>query len=594
MKAGKWVLLENRLAHWHEDKSFLFSDPVHEWQAFDSQDLMDCFAEMDQASQQGLYLVGYLAYEAYFYFSDKNRLPSAKPLLHFLACENLTKYSQHSLAKYCALSNDFQISKLKLMMCQEDYLRGFTKVREHIINGDSYQTNFTNKYQFQFSGDPWSLYQQLRARQKVAFGGFLQFEQYQILSCSPELFLQKTGDCLITKPMKGTMPRDEDPRIDGAYQAQLRQCEKLTAENLMIVDLLRNDLSLISKPGSVLVPKLLEVETYETLHQMTSTIQSTLCEELRFADIMAAMFPCGSVTGAPKKRTMEIIEAVESGPRGIYTGSIGYILPNQDFCFNVAIRSLVIEDNVGELGIGGGVVYDSTPMLEFAESKLKARFFLQALTTNMVLFESILYSQNQFYLLDEHLQRLKSSAQELGFIYSEQDIQLHLAAAVRHAQPCQDYKIRLLLTQNDKINVQKETIDIAAHCQKPMVGLCVSDCIDASHPLLTHKLLNSEVRLFYQSVRQQHPHLWDMIFVNEKQELTESSIGNIYIEQQGIGYTPPLDCGLLPGVMRSLLLKKQKLKEKVLTIDDLRHAQKIFIINSVRGIQEVSLCPRSY
>jgi len=594
MKSRQWALLENRLGHFQQANSFFFTNPVQEWRAWDKSSLISCFAEMESASHQGLYLVGYLAYEAYLYLNTEGRLTAPQLLLHFLAYDSLSILSQDEVLHLFPPMQEFRISNLKLVMSKHDYLAGYHRIRQHIMDGDTYQTNFTNKYQFDFVGDPVSFYQYLRAKQKVAYGGFLQFDDYQILSCSPELFLQKTGDLLTTKPMKGTMPRSEDLTLDRLHRDELVNSEKLTAENLMIVDLLRNDLSAISISGSVVVPKLLEIESYQTLHQMTSTIQSQLRPNLSFQDIMRAMFPCGSITGAPKQRTMEIIRQLEAGSRGVYTGSIGYILPNQDFCFNVAIRSIVINQQSGELGIGGGLVYDSDPELEFEETKLKARFFVQALVVNMKLLESILYTKQNFYLLNEHLQRLKHSAHVLDFTYPNEDIQNFLAQAVERLNPNQDYKIRLILDQKGKIDIEIENIVLVNSPHRPSVGLFLSDWIHSSHPLLSHKLLNSDIRTFYQRARGHHPQFWDLIFVNERQELTESSIGNILIEQQGVCYTPHIDSGLLPGIMREHLLQTQQVQEKVLRIEDLRNAEKIYIINAVRGIQEVSLCPKSY
>ena len=247
-------------------------------------------------------------------------------------------------------------------------------MKQHIVAGDTYQVNLTAKYTFNVKGSSLGLYNSLRARQKVAYSAWFKMPEYEILSLSPELFFSKIKHKIYTKPMKGTMPRASDLTQDKANQHFLLTDLKSRAENTMIVDLLRNDLSAISKPGSVHVQKLLEVESYETVHQMTSSIESEVAVDLSFSAIINALFPCGSITGAPKRRTMEIIHEMEPAPRGIYTGAMGYITPQNDMCFNVPIRTVLCRGSQGELGVGGGIVHDSTLQSEFEELKLKAQF----------------------------------------------------------------------------------------------------------------------------------------------------------------------------------------------------------------------------
>ena len=268
-----------------------------------------------------------------------------------------------------------QLENLRLNLTAREYETAFSRVREHIIAGDTYQVNLTAQYQFEYTGQSRGLYQRLRERQKVPYSAWLEFPGYDVLSLSPELFFSKIKHKMYAKPMKGTIARGADAIHDQANQDFLKTDVKSRAENTMIVDLLRNDLSAISTPGSVQVSKLLAVESYETVHQMTSSIESEVAIDLNFSEIIGSLFPCGSITGVPKRRTMEIIHALERAPREIYTGAIGYITPENNMCFNVPIRTLLCQNNRGILGVGGGIVYDSTLQSEFEELQLKARFF---------------------------------------------------------------------------------------------------------------------------------------------------------------------------------------------------------------------------
>lgn len=366
-----------------QNKSLLFSSPVSQVLCRRIEDLWECLEQLDNLQKQGYYLVGFISYEAGYVFQKldpPNFMSNCNnfPLLHFLVFETcqestVTKLTQPSEASILSLLNNLPV----LDIDNKSYELHFEGIKQAIIAGLTYQVNYTAKYHFKFDGDPWDLYQQVKLRQPVAYAGFLQFNDYHILTHSPELFFKKEKDRLWVQPMKGTMSRDTCLDQDEKNKLFLQTDPKSRAENTMIVDLLRNDLSTVAIPGSVNVTSLLDVVSYPTLHQMISTIESKVNRDISFSQILSNLFPCGSVTGAPKRSTMQIIAQHEKSPRHVYTGAIGYITPENDMCFNVAIRTLLLRNRYGELGVGGGIVYDSTAQAEFLEMQLKARFFTQ-------------------------------------------------------------------------------------------------------------------------------------------------------------------------------------------------------------------------
>lgn len=378
----EWVLLENRRDALTQVKAGLFfEDPVDEVICWHASQVVSSLQAVSEFQKQGYYVVGFISYEVgYILHAMDVTLDNLKiPLLHFAVykvCHALNETQINmKLQEYCTQDASFQIENLQLNWSFSAYEKAFRAVKHYIREGDTYQVNLTTKYHFDFIGSAVHLYQQLRERQKVPYSGILSFSEYQLLTLSPELFFSKTGDKIIVKPMKGTIKRGENLLEDEQHKVNLMEDLKTIAENTMIVDLLRNDLSMISKAGSVNVTQLMDVESYETVHQMVSCIESQVDVDINFVELIRSLFPCGSITGAPKRRTMEIIRDTEASLRGIYTGTIGYIMPNNDMCFNVCIRTLLLHNGQGELGVGGGVVYDSTACSEFEELQLKGLFF---------------------------------------------------------------------------------------------------------------------------------------------------------------------------------------------------------------------------
>ena len=380
----EWVLLEDRKGLANHLPGLFFQHPVKEVICWDHVQFLASLDHLDALKREGYYLVGFIGYEAGYGLQSLTPQGGddspAFPLLHFLVFETFDRLSacavQTKLDVLAAReASDFSITQLHLNVTFDEYAAAFNAVKHHIRQGDTYQVNLTSKYDFHFDGSPVRLYQRLRDRQKVAYSGVLSFKNYQLLSLSPELFFSKIGDTMCVKPMKGTITRATDPFVDQQHKAWLSSDLKSRSENIMIVDLLRNDLATFSKPGSVKTPQLLQVESFETVHQMVSCVESKVEPNIDFQQIIRYLFPCGSITGAPKRRTMDIINALEMEPRRVYTGAIGYIMPNNDLCFSVAIRTLLLQGQQGELGVGGGILHDSDVLAEFEEMQLKGRFF---------------------------------------------------------------------------------------------------------------------------------------------------------------------------------------------------------------------------
>lgn len=354
----------------------------------------------------------------------------------------------------------------------------------------------------------------------------------------------------------------------------------------MIVDLLRNDVGRISEFGSVQVPKLFEVERYETVLQMTSTITSRLLPQVGLVEILQALFPSGSVTGAPKIRTMKIIDALEDSPRQIYTGGIGFVSPDSEAVFNVAIRTLLIDTHRGiaELGVGSGITYDSAPEAEYRECLLKAQFLSQSRPA-FALLETMLYDGVAGnFLLDRHLARLADSADYFGFQFDENEIR---AALQKIAESLKNgkFKIRLLLNRNGSLQVA-QTVLAGSSPRAPWRVAIAREPVNSRDVFLFHKTTHREV---YETSKASRPDCDDVILVNERGELTESTLANLVVRLEGNDYTPPVECGLLAGTFRTELLEQGKLIERVLRPEDLRQAEAIFLINSVRGWSPVQL-----
>jgi len=459
---------------------------------------------------------------------------------------------------------------------RSEYDSAVKSIAESITKGDTYQVNYTFPLTTQFAGDAFSYYRDLHIAQGSQYSAFLDLGKHKILSLSPELFFTRNGDRVRTRPMKGTVRRGRWMAEDMELASWLANSEKDKAENVMIVDLLRNDLGRVSIPGSVSVTSLYDLERFETVWQMTSTVESTLRPGTSFVELMRALFPCGSITGAPKIRTMEIINRLEPQPRGIYTGTIGFLRPGGDCIFNVAIRTVVIDvqTNQATLGVGGGVTIDSTAEREYEECLLKSRF-LEARPQLFDLFESILLEDGVYFLRDRHIERLRSSAEFFGFEFDESSVNSALeSVAQNHTQG--KWKARLSLTRAGEISTNLS--EVLPNKEMFRVGISRSP-VDSSDRLLFHKTTHRE---FYSSELATQSTCDDLIFFNEHGEVTESAIANVVVRANDGLVTPPITSGLLAGTFRDQLIADGLIKERTISIDELRKADELFLINSVR------------
>ena len=593
-----FILLENTKSI--EQDAFLFENPVVEIICHKGEDLRACFQKIDELRQSGHYISGYVSYEAGYYLVDKNDFKITHQdnedaiLLHLYAFKNVTKISQAELNDYFSKldAGDIALNNLSFGLSKAEYTKGFETIQQNIKDGNTYQINFTTKFHFDCVGSDLALYQALRARQKVEFGAFLKLPEHSVLSISPELFFRKSGQYIESKPMKGTFPRVKDPVEDQVIVDFMRQDEKTLSENVMIVDLIRNDISRITKPGSVAVKNLFEIQSYETVHQMISTVTGKVDEKISVEEIFTNLFPCGSITGAPKISTMKIIEQIEKAPRGIYTGAIGYITPDNDMCFNVPIRTAILQkDGSAELGVGGGIIHGSVCEDEYNECILKAKFLTSVQKYQLI--ESMLWDAKaqQILRLDQHITRLTESAHALNFQcdIAELTQKLHTFTELKIQQ---NSKIRVLLHRDGQLEISHSVIGAPSDDVKYI--MLSEHKIDANNILLKYK--TTERSLYeseFQKVAQQN--CYDVLFMNTNDEITECSRHNIFIEKDGQWFTPPLESGLLGGMKRAELIAelKEKCIVKVLILADIQSADRIFVTNSVRDLVEVKLLEKA-
>ncbi len=545
---------------------------------------------------RGLHAAGYFAYELGYCLEPKLKglLPEGRdaPLFWiglFKEPRALNDDETRSWLETNGGAERAKISDLRLSWTREQYGAAFRSVKDYIAAGDVYQINLTQKFFFDFEGDPAALYAALRRKQRVAYGALIATPELSVLSLSPELFFRREGQHMSTRPMKGTAPRGRTPREDARLKTWLAMDEKQRAENLMIVDLLRNDLARVSRIGSVEVTDLFTVETYRSVHQMTSGITAELRSDMGLGDMLHALFPCGSVTGAPKVRAMEIIRELEGGPRGVYTGAIGHIAPSGDCQFNVAIRTVVLDGQKGEMGIGGGIVADSKEDSEYEECLLKAHF-LTKVDAPFELIETLRYEKAKgYHLLERHLARLQASAHHFGYPFSRAAV---LTALDEEADriAADVALVRLLLGEDGAITVSAREIELPT--KDTVWRFVISDRrVDEKDPLFYHKTTR---RQFYDAEMERQKELTgcdEVVFLNTRGELTEGTRTTLFVEQDGRLFTPALACGLLPGTLREELLDlpRAAASEAVLTPSDLARADRLYLGNSVRGLVRAEL-----
>lgn len=552
----------------------LYADPVEIIRADRPEQVRPALEALRTARARGLEAAGYIRYEAAAGLEPKlAHLAGQGPLLWFGLFNG---YEEVSPAAILPDPAGAWAGAPKPRIARRDYADSFARVAELISAGDIYQANLTFRAEVPTAGSPASVYALVRGRAAAGYGALVATGEEWLLSFSPELFFALEAGTLTAKPMKGTAVRDSDPARDAANAAELRADPKQRAENLMIVDLMRNDLSRVSRAGSVAVPQLFHVEHYPTVHQMVSTITADLDADRDAIDALAALFPCGSITGAPKLRAMEVIAETENAPRGIYTGAIGRLDTNGDAMFNVAIRTLTLAggDSRAVLGLGSGVVADSDPEQEWQECLAKGAF-VTAGEHPFDLIETMRFDPMEgIPLLERHLSRTKGSAEALGFAFDRHAVRNELQAATfRLRTPS---KVRLLLGRSGAISIgispMPETPDQPVRVAIRPLEVAPDDF------RLAHK---TSRRGFYDRARGATG-AWEVVFTDPEGFLTEGSFTSIFVERDGMLLTPPLARGLLPGVLRGQLIESGRAIEHDLRPQDL--AGGFQLGNALRGL----------
>ncbi len=540
-------------------------------------DVLPVLSEVERATQQGLTAVGFVAYEAAHGLDRAFPQACAKsPLAWFALYRRL---EAHGAAPLPPLGCEQRI-RWRPTLSERAYRCALERIRAYIEAGDVYQVNYTFRLRSEWSSEPselLTLFGQLYHAQPVPYAAYINTGAQVILSLSPELFFALEGERIITRPMKGTAPRGVG-QADDLWQAQaLRTCAKNRAENLMIVDMARNDLGRIARVGSVRVPRLFEAERYATLWQMTSTVEA--CSDAPLPEIFRALFPAASITGAPKIRATQIIRELETTPRGVYTGAIGVVAPHRRAQFNVAIRTLVYDraEQQMEYGVGSGVVWDSDPHSEYEECLAKAQVLLRR-APEFELLETLLWRpRGGYFLLEQHLQRLLRSADYFGFSVDAGAVRAKLLEAAQGFTASLRYRVRVRVNRRGEACVEYAPLSHAPH---PWRVALAAEPVNPRDVFLYHKTTH---RAVYEQARAAHPNCDDVILWNTRGEITESTIANVAVRLDGRLYTPPVACGLLAGVYRERLLKRGWLRERVIRVDELARAEAIYLINSVRG-----------
>ena len=595
------ILLETSRFDSLNSRSYLFLEPKRTIVARVLDDIPDVFRQLEAALHEGCHVAGFLAYEAGYHFAevDVDPLPSTGPLAWFgvygdpcifdhqsgavLGGTMLPAPFQSKVSQTPAIVHWRAPAAMDLNLPKAEYLAKIQEIQELIAQGETYQVNFTDQISFA-APSPAALHSTLAGQHPVSYGAYLNLSDHQILSFSPELFLRIRNGVVDTRPMKGTIPRGLDEEEDVAQSERLRNDAKNRAEHVMIVDLLRNDLGRICQPGSVQASNPYTVERYQTLHQMTTMVSGKLSPDVTHYEIFRSLFPCGSITGAPKIRTMQIIRDLERRPRGVYSGAIGFFAPDGLCTFSVAIRTLIVKNGIAHMGVGGGIVADSDPRDEYNECLLKASF-LNHRREDFELLETLLW-QHDYRLLDYHLDRLGSSARYFGFRFDREQLLQQLRQVSAEFVVGKSYRVRLALDDSGRATLQ--STEFVAQKTRGIIRI-TADHTRSDDVFRRHKSTVREPydRLYAQALAEG---LDDVLFMNEREELTEGAISNLFVEKDGIWFTPPLACGVLPGVFRRHLLETlPNVKERVLRVGDIKAADAIYLCSALRGLRRVHL-----
>jgi len=562
----------------------IFSEPAFILRTTKIEEVSAFLSQAEAYAISGYWVVGFVAYEAAAAFDKAlqtiNIPPKEMPLAQFAVYRNVSTAPRTRKSHLIGVWQD--------ETSRDIFDTTLAKVKLDITDGNYYQVNYTTRLRAPFIGDGLSFFDELKLSQPSAYCAYINFGAWQICSVSPELFFHyvvntESGNLLTCRPMKGTAKRHSDPVKDQESAKNLRASEKERAENLMIVDLLRNDMSHVALTATVKASPLFTVEAFPTVWQMTSTITCQTKKETGLLQIFKALFPCGSVTGAPKVAAMTKIKEIEKTPRGVYCGAIGMIKPGGEAIFSVGIRTPVIdhENCTAICGIGSGITIGSLADNEYDEWISKQTFLRQS-SPDYELLETIRLHQGRFWLLNGHLKRMERSACELAFPFHENKILEALSLTAKKYSQSQ-WRVRLRLSCTGEVNVDVLPLDTIPRL--PRIALA-STAVASDNPWLRYKTTRREI---YSLLSIKQDDIFDTLLFNERGEITEFTRGNLLIKKQGRLLTPAFNCGLLPGVLREILLKRNRVHETIVTRDDLRQAKNVWFANSVRGVIPVCL-----
>lgn len=579
------------------ERSFRLVEQVGVIEARTEDEVGPALDRVEDAARRGRWAAGFVAYEAApgldpalsVQARERGDQFAALPLLWFALFEGREDVPPFEPVDDDGLATDGVAWRASIDRARYD--ASVAAIRERIAAGDTYQVNYTLRLRAELDGDERELYRDLCLAQRGGYAAHLSAGRFSVLSASPELFFRIDGDQITTRPMKGTAPRGRWAEEDREHAGRLASSPKDRAENAMVVDLLRSDLGRISVPGTVRAHRLFETERYETVWQLTSTVRSTLRPAVSLAAAFRALFPSGSVTGAPKVSTMRLIAGLEDSPRGPYCGAIGYVAPpgtgGPRANFNVAIRTVVLDGQtrLAEYGVGGGITYDSSAAGEFEEALAKARV-LTARRPSFELFETLRHEPaSGFRHVREHLARLEASAAYFGFVFFRPDVEAALEKAVAELGGAEG-RVRLELARDG--TVRTDVSEPRPSAGGPVRVAIHTDPVDPSDVWLYHK---TTLRSPYESRRHDRPDVDDVLLVNDRGEVTESTIANVVVKLAGVWFTPPLASGLLPGTYRGVLLREGRIRERPIRVAELASAGGVVLVSSVRGWRPAMLVP---
>ena len=555
---------------------YTFTKPIKELKTRDLAEVTALLAQVESYQEQGYYVVGYVSYEAAPAFEAKLAVHKAPLLAEYLLY--FTVHDSVETSPIPLIYDEVDLpSNWQEVTSAANYEKAIAQIHHHLRQGDTYQVNYTVQLKQDLSANPFAIYNRMVVEQEAGYNAYVEHDEMAVISMSPELFFEQNDRELTTRPMKGTTQRGMTYQEDLEQASWLEQDPKNRSENMMIVDLLRNDMNRISEVGSEHVEHLCQVEQYSTVWQMTSTIKSRLRENVDLVEIFRSLFPCGSITGAPKIATMEIIKNLEPQPRGVYCGTIGLLLPNGRRIFNVAIRTIQLHQGKAIYGVGGGITWDSTWESEYREVHQKAAVLYRK-QARFQLISTGKISQKQLLFEEQHLERLRKASRYFAYPFDPEILRQKIEAECQTCDANQDYRLRISLSKSGEIEVDRQVLEPLSptFCHAQL-------CFQEANLQQAFTYFKTSYRPYLNLGEQ------EKIYYNKSGELLETSIGNLVLKISGKLYTPPIRLGILPGIYRQHLLETGQVEEKILTLKDLAQAEATYGCNAVRGLYELQV-----